>query len=114
MPILDDDEDTRITEEDLLDGKIIRMEPTIVETWKMYFSEGEDMHSKDNDGMDIDGQDEPFSTSNRWRPFASELDWRVAMWVIREDVGQNSMNRFLSIPGVRALPVKYCTCLMII
>ena len=51
--------------------------------------------------MDVDGEEPPAADPNsKWKPFASELDWQVAMWVIREDVGQNSLNRLLSIPGV--------------
>ncbi|KAH9834238.1 uncharacterized protein C8Q71DRAFT_672646, partial [Rhodofomes roseus] len=83
---LDDDEDTRIKEEDLLAGKVIRMDARVVETWKVMFFPDED--EAEGRGEDV------------WRPFTSELDWRVAMWIVREDVGQNSMNRFLSIPGV--------------
>ncbi|TFY64417.1 hypothetical protein EVJ58_g2643 [Rhodofomes roseus] len=94
---LDDDEDTRIEEEDLLAGKVIRMDARVVETWKVFFSGDSD----GEDRMEVDGEDEAEGRGEDvWRPFASELDWRVAMWIVREDVGQNSMNRFLSIPGV--------------
>ncbi|KAH9913038.1 uncharacterized protein B0H18DRAFT_888940 [Fomitopsis serialis] len=94
MPELDDEDDTRLEEEDLLAGKVIRMEETIVETWRAYFGEeSEDLEVDEDDRMDQD-------KNQKWRPFASELDWRVAMWVIREDVGQKAMNRFLCIPGV--------------
>ncbi|KAH9841974.1 uncharacterized protein C8Q71DRAFT_700197 [Rhodofomes roseus] len=98
MLSLDDDEDTRIEEEDLLAGKVIRMDARVVETWKVFFSGDSD----GEDRMEVDGEDEAEGRGEDiWRPFASELDWRVAMWIVREDVGQNSMNRFLSIPGVR-------------
>ncbi|KAH9913741.1 uncharacterized protein B0H18DRAFT_829474, partial [Fomitopsis serialis] len=103
-PALDDDDDTRVEEEDELAGKAIRMEETIVETWRAYFREDkEGVDLDEEDRMDVDGEDEaqkPLDPNQKWRPFASELDWRVAMWVVREDVGQKSLNRFLSIPGV--------------
>ncbi|KAH9910856.1 uncharacterized protein B0H18DRAFT_820781, partial [Fomitopsis serialis] len=103
-PALDDDDDTRVEEEDELAGKVIRMEETIVETWRAYFGEDEEgVDLDEEDRMDVDGEDEaqkPLDPNQKWRPFASELDWRVAMWVVREDVGQKSLNRFLSIPGV--------------
>ncbi|KAH9916698.1 uncharacterized protein B0H18DRAFT_818440, partial [Fomitopsis serialis] len=108
----DDDEDTRVEDEDPLAGKVIRMEPTIVETWRAYFSGEDGDDPMDGDGadgldgdeaMDVDEEDRPPEEQARnevWKPFASELDWQVAKWVVCEDVGQNSLNRFLSIPGV--------------
>ena len=33
-------------------------------------------------------------------PFASEMDWRIAEWVIKDGIGHNSFNRLVSIPGV--------------
>ncbi|KAH9910544.1 uncharacterized protein B0H18DRAFT_844521, partial [Fomitopsis serialis] len=94
-PALDDDDNTRVEDEDELAGRVIRMETSIVETWRAYFGEDED---GENPGKD-DRMDE-LDRNKKWKPFASELDWRVAMWVVREDVGQKSINRFLSIPGV--------------
>ena len=98
-PILDDDDDTRTFEEDVTAGAVIAMQPTIVEKWKVYF--GDDA---DNDHLDVDGEETEQAVGEdpdrKWRPFASELDWRVAAWILKEDVGQNALNRFLSIPGV--------------
>ena len=58
----------------------------------------------EEDQMDVDGADgedqSPGEWDARWRPFASRLDWKVAMWAVREDVGQNALGRFLAIPGV--------------
>lgn len=95
---LDDDEDSRVEEEDPRHGRVIRMSQTVVETWKAFFAQDLD----DEDRMDIDeeGVGGTQGSLDRWKPFASELDWRVAMWAVREDVGQNALNRLLSIPGV--------------
>ena len=39
--------------------------------------------------------------SELWKPFASELDWQLAAWAVREEVHQGAVDRLLSIPGVR-------------
>ncbi|KAJ3966048.1 hypothetical protein EV361DRAFT_872717 [Lentinula raphanica] len=33
-------------------------------------------------------------------PFASEMDWRIAEWVVKDGIGHKSLDRLLSIPGV--------------
>lgn len=94
-PILDDDDDPRTYEEDDTVGAVVAIAPTIVEKWKAYF--------RDDDPMEVDGEENQEGAGKdlnaKWLPFASELDWKVASWIVREDVGQNSLNRFLSIPG---------------
>ncbi|KAG1834650.1 hypothetical protein F4604DRAFT_1944865 [Suillus subluteus] len=37
---------------------------------------------------------------NRFAPFASELDWRVACWAIQDGIGHKSFDRLMAIPGV--------------
>ncbi|KAF8868438.1 hypothetical protein CPB84DRAFT_1819214 [Gymnopilus junonius] len=37
---------------------------------------------------------------NLFAPFASELDWRVAQWAVKDGPGHNAFNRLLEIPGV--------------
>ncbi|KAL1750485.1 hypothetical protein FB107DRAFT_279580, partial [Schizophyllum commune] len=35
-----------------------------------------------------------------YRPFASDLEWRIAHWAVTEGVAQNAINRLLNIPEV--------------
>lgn len=75
----------------------------------MYFGEEPEEEEEDN-RMDVDGEEgapsagvpdkPPIDPQIRWRPFASELDWRVVMWAVREDVSQGALNRLLAISGV--------------
>ncbi|KAG0702907.1 hypothetical protein DFH29DRAFT_982183 [Suillus ampliporus] len=37
---------------------------------------------------------------NKYAPFASEIDWRVAQWAVVDGVGHNSLDHLLAIPGV--------------
>ncbi|KAH9484401.1 hypothetical protein JR316_0003882 [Psilocybe cubensis] len=37
--------------------------------------------------------------TNRFIPFASELDWKVARWAVMDGPGQNAIDRLLQIPG---------------
>jgi len=41
------------------------------------------------------------STDTDYAPFSSQLDWEIAQWAVRENIGQGSLNRLLAIPGVR-------------
>ncbi|KAE9382526.1 hypothetical protein BT96DRAFT_1055474, partial [Gymnopus androsaceus JB14] len=33
-------------------------------------------------------------------PFASEMDWRIVEWVVKDGIGHKSFDRLLDIPGV--------------
>ena len=110
-PALNDDEDLRVVDEldEEFAGKVVRMSESVVEKWKAYFWQEPDA---DPDGMEVEveggqansrGVDElPMDPEMRWRPFASELDWRVARWAVKEDNTQGALNRLLSIPGVHS------------
>ena len=89
--VLDEDDDTRVKVEYTANGagKCIRMDKTIHDRWKRRF--GDHTSSTETSSM----QDNPYA------PFASELDWRIAHWAVKDGIGHKSFDRFLSIPGVR-------------
>jgi hypothetical protein len=91
--VLDDIDDSSV--EDIFKGAglVIQMNENLHERWKKMF---ESEH--DGDG-DVRMEDMPVDTTS-FHPFASELDWRVANWVIKESLGHKAFDRFLSIPGV--------------
>jgi hypothetical protein len=91
--ILNDDTDTHIEDGDPNAGKMIRMDSTLHELWKKRFGSAD----MDNDG-DVNMEERD---TNPFAPFASELDWRIANWVVKEDPGHKAFNRLLFIPGVR-------------
>jgi len=45
--------------------------------------------------MDVD-----IDMEDKFAPFASELDWRVARWAVQEGIGHKSFDRLMVIPGV--------------
>lgn len=94
---LDDDEDTRVEDEHPSAGRTIRMNKDLHQRWHDLFGPG-----KDREGDMLMGEGTIFTSgrSNGFAPFASELDWRVANWAIKEGVGHNAFDRLLSIPGV--------------
>ena len=53
----------------------------------------------DGDG-DIEMGDTTENNLNTFSPFSSELDWRLAEWAIKENVGNSAIDRLLEIPGV--------------
>jgi hypothetical protein len=59
--------------------------------------------SKDSDGDTVMEGDAV--EGNSYAPFASELDWQVAQWAVKETVAQSAFDRLLNIPGVRPLSI---------
>lgn len=58
----------------------------------------------DSDGdtsMDSDeGDSEESCEGGSYRPFTSELDWRIAQWAVADSASHAAFDRFLNIPGV--------------
>ncbi|KAE9393820.1 hypothetical protein BT96DRAFT_766582, partial [Gymnopus androsaceus JB14] len=41
-----------------------------------------------------------FTKAYLYAPFASEMDWHIAEWVVKDNIRHNSFDRLLQIPGV--------------
>jgi hypothetical protein len=82
--MLDDDDDNRVTDQHPLAGRVKRKEhpPSL------------GLRDQGDGDVDMDAGDNPF------HPFNSELDWRVAQWGIKDNPGQNALDRLLAVPGV--------------
>ncbi|KAJ7433255.1 hypothetical protein B0H11DRAFT_2259609 [Mycena galericulata] len=91
---LSDEGDTRVVDSHPTAGRVIRMNENLHAKWKRSFG-----LAMDGDGdVEMGGPD----ISNGFAPFASELDWRIAEWVIKDGPGHKAFDRLLNIPGVRA------------
>jgi hypothetical protein len=79
-------------------GKVIRMDDRLHQQWKKLF------HPQPQEKEDSMRPTPTTATSgskiNPYAPFASELDWRVARWVVKDKIGNKAFDRFLEIPGV--------------
>ncbi|KAJ3832814.1 hypothetical protein F5878DRAFT_666227 [Lentinula raphanica] len=94
----DDMEDNeKIVEENLEAARIIRMDSSLETRWRL-------AHNLEVDHL-MDGSsplpDEAFA------PFATEMDWKIAEWVIKDGIGHKSLDRLLAIPGVRFFPSHF-------
>ncbi|KAF7363254.1 hypothetical protein MVEN_00678500 [Mycena venus] len=90
---LSDEDDRRVVDSHPTAGKVIRMNDNLHAKWKRSFG-----LAIDPDGdIEMAGSDSP----NGFAPFASELDWRIADWVIKEGPGHKAFDRLLDIPGVQ-------------
>jgi len=100
----DEDGDERIIIEHPTAGQIIRMDETLHERWKKIFRRNDiDEDVLMDGGDDSNGERD----DNKWAPFASELDWRVARWAVQEGVGHKSFDRLMAIPGVSFCAIYY-------
>lgn len=88
---LDDGDLSLFEVEHATGGVVLRMDPSLHECWQLAHSLPVDVP------MDGSSTDIP---QNLYAPFASEMDWRVAEWVVKDNIGHNSFNRLLQIPGV--------------
>lgn len=80
--MLDDDEDLRVIDEDKSAGKVLRKVQQAVDP--------------DGDVNMESGNEE----AQKYTPFTSELDWKVAQWAIKDGPGHKAFDRLLTIPGV--------------
>lgn len=88
----EDFDDDRVEEVFEGAGKVVRMDKTVHERWQRQFG------GSDEEGNVLMEEDIP--DINKYAPFASELDWRVARWAVQEGIGHKSLDRLLAIPGV--------------
>ncbi|KAL0954320.1 hypothetical protein HGRIS_003318 [Hohenbuehelia grisea] len=96
---LDDDEDSRVYETNTKAGVVVAMNQSLHERWAALFKAKQKAPDRPDREGDISMEAESSSPS-LYFPFASELDWRVADWFVKEDTGHSAFNRLLSIPGV--------------
>ena len=96
---LDDDEDDRVEDVNMEAGKVIRFSDTLYEAWAKRFSQDDpedvEMASDSSEAMDP-----PQQSSNPFYPFASQIDWQIAHWFVKENPGHGAFDRLLQIPGV--------------
>lgn len=86
------DEEEQVVEVHPTAGKVIRMSDDLYAKWAHSFG-----LEPDRDGdIAMGGSDSP----NGFAPFASELDWRIAQWVVKDGPGHKAFDRLLDIPGV--------------
>jgi hypothetical protein len=88
--LLDDEDDIRVEIIHPTAGRVIRMKETLHEVWRERFG------TIDGEG-DVVMSD---SKENLYAPFASELDWKIANWMVKENLGHGAFDRLLEIPGV--------------
>ena len=88
---LDESDDSRVEIPNLMAGKAIRMADTLHKQWHMKFGGGDE-------DMDMDGSS---SDKTDFAPFASEMDWKIANWVIKDGPGHAAFDCLLAIPDVR-------------
>jgi hypothetical protein len=91
---LDQGDDQRVEDINLNAGVVIRMEQNLHQQWHATFG-----HKGEDVDMDAGNGD-----SNEYAPFASEMDWKIAQWAIKDGPGNAAFDRLLAIPQVSLLP----------
>ncbi|KAE9389338.1 hypothetical protein BT96DRAFT_1070394 [Gymnopus androsaceus JB14] len=107
VQVLDDEETQRVEEEHPTGGVCIRMDASLHTRWREIHNlppEDELNHSEDPPNnplpLPINPSTSPSLRDQMFSPFASEMDWRIAEWVVKDSIGHKSFDRLLSIPGV--------------
>lgn len=76
------------------------MDHTLLERWKAIFEEENFEEECDEEDVRMSLGEAKDGDGNPFWPFASELDWRVARWVVTDSPGHKATDRLLEIPGV--------------
>lgn len=87
---LDDGDLSMMVVEHQTGGALIRMDQSLHERWGIAH----------NLPVDVAMDGSSSVPENLYAPFASEMDWCIAEWVVKDYIGHNSFNRLLQIPGV--------------
>lgn len=98
---LHEEGDTRVTESHPTAGRVIRIDQSVHEKWRLQFGLcNEDTETESSVPEDQDDD-------SIFYPFASRLDWQVGCWAVQEGIGHKAFDRLLAIPGVRHLQACY-------
>ena len=109
--ILADEDDSRHIVEDRTAGTVIRMDETLHVRWARIFGAGVGEEVDETADVEMDGTGRSDGNKgNIYAPFASELDWRVAQWAVKDGIGHNSFDRLLAIPGVHIYIILFFLC----
>lgn len=95
-----------VIEEDA--GKIIQMDNHLHQRWCQIFNDGDG--NKDKDGNAVMAEPTGGGSQikvNPYTPFGSELNWRIARWIIKDNVGHKSLDHLLAIPGVSIIVIAH-------
>lgn len=87
---LDDGDMSLFEEEHKTGGAVVRMDQSLHDRWRLAH----------NITVDVPMDGTSNAPGNIYAPFASEMDWRVAEWVVKDNIGHSSFDHFLQIPGV--------------
>jgi hypothetical protein len=90
---LEDDEDERFTIWAKNAGNVVRQDPP-----PRYIPDHEEQEvngSNSESTMEVDQE------ANKFAPFVSELDWRIAQWAVKDGPGHSAFDRLLEIPEVK-------------
>ncbi|KIY65772.1 hypothetical protein CYLTODRAFT_52648 [Cylindrobasidium torrendii FP15055 ss-10] len=85
-----------IIEEHPTAGAVLSMSPQLYEHWDALFGTDR-LPQKQQEGS----SGAPDLERRLYHPFASQIDWEVAHWMVSEGIGHGSFNRLLKIKGVR-------------
>jgi hypothetical protein len=97
---LDQGDDERVEDFNSKGGWVIRMADNLHKKWDATFRH-------EDEDVDMDGGN---GYSHQYAPFASEMDWKIAKWVVNDGPGHAAFDRLLAIPDVS----RYITQLFLI
>ncbi|KIY61007.1 hypothetical protein CYLTODRAFT_318311, partial [Cylindrobasidium torrendii FP15055 ss-10] len=91
----DEDSDGLFVDEHPTGGHSIGMGTNMHQRWKALFGPNPPV----TQDIAMDGSGAP--DHNIYHPFASQLDWEIAHWMVTDGIGHSLFNRLLSIEGVK-------------
>jgi hypothetical protein len=90
-------------------GKVIGQKSNIHQQWKNIL-QSKKQQLEESTSRTQDHDDDGQADDGCYKPFVSQLDWKIAHWAVTENISQKAFDHLLQVPQVKSLNSFLVTC----